>query len=238
MTTSQFQAIAVIPAAGVGARMGADVPKQYLSCLGKPLMWYVLNQMQQCDWITEIFVAISPEDGYWETHIGDQFSKVSCVAGGASRAESVLNALTEARQRHDSNIWTLVHDAARPCLFTHDLQAIRQALLSEAIDGVILADKIHDTVKLQTSDGQIASTVDRSKLWRAQTPQVFQLGALQSALQSADLATVTDEASAMESVSANIKLLQGDVRNIKVTQPQDLALVSLYLAQQSESKDT
>ena len=232
MTSSQFKAIAVIPAAGSGQRMGADIPKQYLTCLGKPLIWYALNQLQQCVWIERVYVSLSTDDSYWSSMIGDQFSKVVTVKGGATRAESVLNGLAEASLNHDPNIWTLVHDAARPCLFDHDLQGIKEALEAETCDGVILADKVHDTVKQQSSDQMIARTVDRTLLWRAQTPQVFQLTSMQSALVNADLSLVTDEASAMELVGANVQLLQGDQRNIKVTRPQDLSLVSLYLAQE------
>lgn len=239
MSSAQFPAIAVIPAAGVGQRMASNIPKQYLNCLGKPLIWYALKQMQQCDWIEHIFVSISSTDEYWQDEIGDTFAKVILVEGGASRAHSVLNGLNKALEYCNDNTWTLVHDAARPCLFDNDLEAIKQTLFSDEVDGLILADKVHDTVKSARDNELIDKTVDRSTLWRAQTPQVFPLGALQSALQKADLQLITDEASAMESVagsdSYNIKLLQGDPRNIKVTRPQDLSLVSLYLSEQKEN---
>ena len=234
MSSRHFPAIAVVPAAGVGKRMASDIPKQYLDCLGKPLIWHALNRMQQCDWINHIFVSLSSSDDYWPDEIGDCFSKVTLVDGGRSRAHSVLNGLTKACHSFTDDTWTLVHDAARPCLFAHDLQKIMQTLIANDVDGIILADKIHDTVKSATQQQDIATTVDRANLWRAQTPQVFRLGALRSALLDADLDAITDEASAMESLGLKIKLLQGDPRNIKVTRPQDLSLISLYLAHDKE----
>ena len=94
------QAIAIIPAAGIGQRMAADIPKQYLSCAGKPLIWHALNTFQQCPWVSDIYVSLSADDKFWPELIGEQFAKVTRVTGGASRAESVFNAISRASQNH------------------------------------------------------------------------------------------------------------------------------------------
>jgi 2-C-methyl-D-erythritol 4-phosphate cytidylyltransferase len=216
--------------------MGADIPKQYLSCAGKPLIWHALNTFQQCRWITEIFVALSAEDELFEELIGEQFDKVTRVLGGASRAESVLNALSEVSRTHPLNCWTMVHDAARPCLSASDIAQIAAYIESNPEQGMILADKVHDTVKQASDNDYIDATVDRSRLWRALTPQVFRLGDLKRALETGQLSDITDEASAMERAGYAPRLIQGDARNIKVTRQADLALAELFLKQlESES---
>jgi len=237
-TISPKQYIAIIPAAGVGQRMGADRPKQYLDCLEQPMIWHTLNRFQQCDWIEKIYVPISADDGYWAELMAGQLSKVEALIGGDSRAESVVQGLVAAQNQHQTDSWVLVHDAARPCLSVNDLERIHDCIESantESFDGLILADKVHDTVKKSDSNGCIQSTEDRSLLWRAQTPQVFQLGRLLEALQQADLQKVTDEASAVEMLGDKPLLLQGDSRNIKVTTAQDLTMAEIIIQQQEQS---
>ena len=230
MTSTELSAIAVIPAAGIGQRMASQIPKQYLTCAGKPIIWHSLMRLQSCHWISDIYVCLSPDDSYWETLIGEQFSKVTPLVGGASRAESVANGLAIASQSHPDDTWALVHDAARPCLFRDDLNQIKKVMESCSTDGFILADKINDTTKRTNSAGLIESTVDRSGLWRALTPQLFKLGQLSTALASHDLTSITDEASAMEHQGFSVNVIQGDRRNIKITQPDDLILAELYLS--------
>ena len=232
MSNSTFQqVIAIIPAAGVGARMAETIPKQYLKCAGKPVIWHSLNLMQRCHWISRIYVALSPNDPYWDDEIGSQFSKVEIVTGGESRAESVTNALSEAMKTQSDNIWAMVHDAARPCLSINDLELIENYLSDSPEYGMILADKLHDTIKQDDGNDHTEITVDRSHLWRALTPQVFRLGELSQAYDSDRLNEITDEASAMEMAGYKTRLVQGDARNIKVTRPADLVLADLYIGQ-------
>ncbi len=230
MTASEINAIAVIPAAGSGQRMAADIPKQYLHCHGKPILYYSLARLQSCDWISAIYVSLSQDDVHWETQLDGLFSKVVTVQGGASRAESVANGLNRALHDYPETTWALVHDAARPCLSQIDLATIYRELTSCQVDGLILADKVNDTVKRANEDDTINTTIDRTWLWRAQTPQVFQLGSLAGALKDLTLAEITDEASAMEQKGKRIKLVQGSLQNIKVTRPEDLHLAERYLS--------
>lgn len=227
--TFSAPAIAIIPAAGIGQRMGSDIPKQYLDCAGKPLIWHTLNRFQQCPWIDSIYVPLAENDPYWTVQIGNQFSKVITLIGGASRAESVLNGIEMALKTRPETSWALVHDAARPCLSSTDLEMLRKQLIKGAPDGLILADKIHDTVKLANASGEISQTVDRQLLWRAQTPQVFTLGQLHLALRASALEDITDEASSIEAMGKSPLLVQGSPTNIKVTTPDDLRLAELFL---------
>lgn len=230
MTTAELSAIAVIPAAGIGQRMGSDLPKQYLECNGRPLISYPLELFQACQWISVVYVSLAENDNYWAKLVDGKYSKVVTVEGGDTRAKSVANGLAKAQDDYPESTWVLVHDAARPCLFKQDMAILYDEMSNPDCDGFIFADKVNDTVKQVGESGSIEQTVDRSKLWRAQTPQVFKLGELAKALADLDLADITDEASAMEQTGASIKVVQGNPRNIKVTQPDDLAMAELYLS--------
>ncbi|NNJ73346.1 MAG: 2-C-methyl-D-erythritol 4-phosphate cytidylyltransferase [Enterobacterales bacterium] len=235
--TSDLAFVALIPAAGIGARMGSDVPKQYLDCAGKPLICHSLELFQEITWVSKIVVTLAANDIWWPELCADKYSKCHIAPGGDSRAESVRNglkAIAEDTCAEDKEIWVLVHDAARPCLSEADLVNLKKAILEQKSRqkyGVILADKIHDTVKKVNSEGRIVSTEDRQYLWRAQTPQVFELQALLTALDSVALESITDEASAMEQWGFQPQIIQGDATNIKVTTAKDLTLAELYLSQ-------
>lgn len=224
------QIIAVVPAAGIGSRMKADKPKQYLEIQGKTILEHTLHLLLSHEAIEHIVVAVSPEDRYCTQLEILKQDKITLVQGGETRADSVLNALAHIRSQKQDNqdIWVLVHDAARPCL---TLQDIDNLLLIEDIQGAILAIPVTDTVKRADSREQIQNTEDRSQLWLAQTPQFFQAellyGALLAAQENGSL--VTDEASAMELAGFRPHLVAGRRDNIKVTCPEDLALAQFYL---------
>lgn len=222
---------AVIPAAGVGARMQSQQPKQYLSLAGKTVLEHSMQPFLDSDAICGIAVAVSAGDPYWQTPDSDK--PLIVASGGAERADSVLNALAAIQPLAAGDSWVLVHDAARPCFAAAELDLICQKIANAELDcdGGILALPVADTLK-RGQGGSIDATVDRSNLWRALTPQFFPLAALSDALASAlkNGITVTDEASAMEASGASPALIEGQPRNIKITYPQDLALAELYLA--------
>lgn len=219
----------VIPAAGVGSRMQADRPKQYLPLAGKTVLEQTINKLAALPQSERIWVAVSKDDPYFA-----QLSlptKVIRVTGGAERADSVLAALKaiDASQYP----WTLVHDAARPLVALSDIvQLIAQC---EAKDtGGILACPVRDTMKRSVAaDGlsYVAETVPRQALWHALTPQLFPTLLLRQALSAALAAgvAVTDEASAMEWAGHPVLLVNGRADNLKITQPEDLALAQFYL---------
>jgi 2-C-methyl-D-erythritol 4-phosphate cytidylyltransferase len=222
---------AIVPAAGTGRRMAADVPKQYLPLQGSTVLEHTLNTLFVCEPIEGVVLALSADDGYWP-EIAPRFSgkNLACVVGGAERCHSVLNAVHHLRGFADLRDWVLVHDAARPCVRVDDVIVLIETLAEDACGG-LLGVPVADTMKHLGADGRVAGTVDRQDLWHAQTPQMFRLGPLQSALEQA-LAQgwlVTDEAAAMEMAGFRPCMVQGHADNIKITVPSDLALAEFYL---------
>jgi len=221
---------AVVPAAGVGKRMQADKPKQYLTLSGKTVIEHTLHRLLDASVFSAVAVAISEQDPYWPELTVSRHPDVITAAGGKERADSVLSALKALTQAHEQD-WVMVHDAARPCLTTMDILALLQNLEHDAIGG-ILAVPSHDTLK-SVEAGEITGSVDRNKVWRALTPQMFRFGLLRDALQQAEgNAAVTDEASALELKGLKPKIVEGRVDNIKITRPEDLALAQFYMEQQ------
>lgn len=221
--------IALIPAAGIGARFGADKPKQYVEIGGKTVLEHTVCIFQNHPSIDMTVVAVSPEDvladGFQTAFAGVEVWK----NGGQTRAETVRNGVEKLLETglaaETDNI--LVHDAARCCLPSEALtRLIEQA--GNAAEGGILAIPVADTLK-RGEGGEISATVDRSGLWQAQTPQLFRTGLLYRALAAENLDGITDEASAVEKLGVRPLLIQGDARNLKLTQPQDERLVRLLL---------
>ncbi|HHF4025952.1 2-C-methyl-D-erythritol 4-phosphate cytidylyltransferase [Haemophilus influenzae] len=215
--------IAVLPAAGVGSRMQADKPKQYLTLLGKTLLEHTLDVMLSYPAVSKIILAVSKDDPYISTLSLDP--KIQLVEGGTTRAESVLNGLNAIAEK---NAWVLVHDAARPCLQHADIDKL---LAIEDEQGAILAIPVTDTIKRSDNQQCIVKTEDRSQLWQAMTPQFFPVDILRDALSTGiqQGANITDEASAMELAGFRPHLVAGRSDNLKVTRPEDLALAEFYL---------
>jgi 2-C-methyl-D-erythritol 4-phosphate cytidylyltransferase len=222
---------AVVPAAGVGKRMNADRPKQYLQLAGKTVIEHTLLHLLNAEVFTAIAVAISEEDSYWPELEVSAREQIITAEGGKERADSVLSALKSIRGMASDNDWVLVHDAARPCITTADIRYLIDSLVNDEVGG-ILALPSHDTLK-HVQGNSIAGTLDRSHIWRALTPQMFRYGLLKSALQAAEgNPAVTDEASALELQGLQPKIVEGRPDNIKITRPEDLALAQFYLEQQ------
>lgn len=225
---------AVVPAAGVGKRMNAARPKQYLPLLGKTVIEQTLQRLLQGDIFSAISVAISAEDPYWPDLPISKHEKIITAAGGKERADSVLSALQAIRGVADDSDWVLVHDAARPCLTVSDIHLLIDRLMDEPVGG-ILALASHDTLK-NVQGNSIINTLDRKLIFRALTPQMFRYGMLKQALeQSQGNPTVTDEASALELQGMQPKIVEGRPDNIKITRPEDLALAQFYLEQQAHA---
>ncbi len=232
MTTTKFWGI--VPAAGVGKRMNADRPKQYLQLSNtQTVIEHTLTRLIDAQVFEKIVVAISDGDPYWDVPIS-KHEKIIRAAGGQERADSVLNALAQIENQASENDWVLVHDAARPCITTEDIEKLIFELKDDEIGG-ILALSSHDTLK--DVDGvQILSTHDRNRIWRALTPQMFRYGALKNALQiHQGNNAITDEASALEMQGFSPKIVEGRSDNIKITRPEDLALAQFYLSQQTKA---
>jgi 2-C-methyl-D-erythritol 4-phosphate cytidylyltransferase len=207
--------VGIVPAGGSGERLGADRPKAFVVCAGRPLLEWSLSVLREaCD-----RVVVAAPEGYDE---GDDF-----VRGGDSRSASVRNALAAAPEATVA----VVHDAARP-LVTRELVERCLGALEPGIDGAIAAVPMTDTVKEAASDGRVVRTIDRSALWAIQTPQVFKADVLRAALErdAAALAAATDDAALVEDAGGVVRVVEAFPENIKVTRESDLRIVEALLA--------
>ncbi|CAM3709890.1 2-C-methyl-D-erythritol 4-phosphate cytidylyltransferase [Rheinheimera salexigens] len=221
-------AIAVIvPAAGIGKRMQAERPKQYLVLHNKTILEHSLARLQQVPTLSKIWLALAEDDPYFADINFDQ-SQIVTTKGGTERMHSVLNALQQIEPYKYP--WVLVHDAARPVVRQADIELLIERCITTG-DGGVLACRVRDTMK--RGELTVAHTVSREHLWHALTPQLFPTALLKAALEDAIQAGVyvTDEASAMEWAGHPVLLVEGHSDNIKITQPTDLALAAFYLEQ-------
>lgn len=228
---------AVVPAAGIGTRMQSDTPKQYLRIGGRCILDYVLDSFCEHPRIAGVMVALAPHDDWWAKLERAGHAKVMQAPGGVERCHSVLNALHALGKQAAATDWVLVHDAARPCLQAADIDRLIDSVVEQGRGG-ILATPVRDTMKRSDTTNTISETVERAGLWHALTPQMFRLGELKTAIESAlekDI-LVTDEAQAMELTGVQPSLVEGNPGNIKVTLPRDLKLAELFLSEREEKQ--
>lgn len=219
----------VIPAAGIGARMQADRPKQYLQVAGKSILEHTLQVFLGYPGLRGIVLSLAVHDEWWPQSELCGHPAIRVVEGGKERADSVLNAL-RALQASGAGAqdWVLVHDAARPLLSRRDLGELLRLLKDDEVGG-LLAVPARDTLKRTDADRRVAATLPRQEVWHALTPQMFRLETLSQALELAlqQAVAVTDEASAMEHAGHAPRLVQGSSLNFKITTPEDLQLFTL-----------
>ena len=231
MTTSK--SIALIPAAGMGRRMGASINKQYLTLNGIPIVARTISLFERSSLIDCIYLVIPLEEiPYCREHIVEAygFSKIAAIVpGGKERQNSVLNGLKAMRERVSDNDIVLVHDGVRPLVtetILHD-----SITIASRHDGAVVAVPVKDTIKT-VRNGIIRDTPPREMLWQAQTPQTFRFGKIFPAHLSAesDGFCGTDDASLIERSGGKIHIVQGDYRNIKITTPEDIVLAESFLS--------
>ncbi|WP_406732028.1 2-C-methyl-D-erythritol 4-phosphate cytidylyltransferase [Vibrio scophthalmi] len=221
--------VAIVPAAGVGGRMKAGKPKQYLTIGQQTVLEHTVEKLLAHPAVGIVVVAITDGDPYFPELSIATHPRVMRVSGGKERADSVLSALQYV-QAHQLGEWAMVHDAARPCVRVEDLNTLISVSQTHDV-GAILASPVRDTMKRSNQNGDIDHTVDREALWHALTPQMFKTEPLTRILSDALAAgaMITDEASAFEWAGLQPALVQGYADNIKITQPEDLALAEFYL---------
>ena len=208
-------AVALLVAAGSGERLGADRPKAFVVLAGRPMYEWSLDALRAAN-LDEVVVALPP---------GHELDGLTWVTGGATRSESVRNALRAASR--DDHV--VVHDAARPLaepeLFRRCLDAL------DGADAAIAAARVADTIKEAGPDGRVERTLDRSRLWAVQTPQAFRRGALEAALDVEEevLARATDDAWLVERAGGTVRVIEGPPSNFKVTTAHDLEVAELLL---------
>lgn len=214
--------VALVPAAGGGSRFGGSLPKQYQLVCGQPMIYRTVARLIECASINAVFVILSRDDRWWNSEdahgLGPKLQTLRC--GGATRAESVLNALTCIATDFDASDWVLVHDAARPLIRPTAIDALIREVGDDPAGG-LLAFPAADTMKRADDEQRVTATESRAMLWHAQTPQMFPLALLLGALQEAP-PDITDDAQAIERLGLKPRLVLGHRDNVKITFPEDL----------------
>ena len=233
---------AVLPAAGIGRRMGSTIPKQYLCLDGAPLILHALRRLSAVDEIQKIIVVIHPEDSRWaklQESIAEEFeNRIITVMGGDERYQSVLNGLNALTDLADNDDWVLVHDAVRPCVRTSDIENLISKVSLHPVGG-LLGSAVDNTLKKVGADLTVIETVDRESYWNALTPQMFRFAQLKESIECvvASGEQVTDEAAAMEVAGFKPIMVAGSKDNIKITVESDLVLASQILKNQASDNE-
>lgn len=221
----------VVPASGIGQRMNSTIPKQYIILEnGLTILDQCLNTILSNELISGFIVALDKKDSHFKS---SDFAKdpklISIATGGKERFNSVLNALNALDQNAKPNDWVLVHDAVRPCIRKEDINKLIEEVADDKVGG-ILANRIVDTVK-QKNNGGLVSTIDRQKLYIAQTPQMFRYAILKDSIEKAIKSNmhITDESEALESLNYSIRIVEGSSSNIKITTQEDIHLANYFL---------
>lgn len=227
-----FKTFALIPAAGIGKRMGVSINKQYLQLGDVPIVARTISIFEQAPFIDGIFLVIPEEEiPFCREHVVEArgFRKVlEIIPGGKERQNSVMNGLNALQRLARKDDVVLIHDGVRPF--------ITQSLLRESIaaalnnDGALVAVPVKDTIKTVRS-GIVVDTPFRDLLWQAQTPQSFRFNIIHSAHLNAEREGFmgTDDASLVEHQGGSVRIVLGDYRNIKITTPEDLVLAEAFL---------
>ena len=224
----------VIPAAGIGKRMGSDIPKQYVSVRGKTVIEHTIDNFISRKEIQNICISISESDNYWSTLPISKNKKIITTVGGNERYESVYNGLRALQDKANDDDWVLVHDAVRPCLKKSIIDRLITDISSHDVGG-ILALPCFETMKRVNNNKQVEETINREIIWRAQTPQIFKYKKLLLAIEKAinENILITDEAMAMELSNYKPIVIMGDEKNIKITHKDDLKHLELFLEEAS-----
>jgi len=224
----------IVPAAGVGKRMRASCPKQYLTINKMTVIEHTVNRLLSCPEVDKVVIALGANDEYFTGTGLANNPRVETVIGGQERVDSVLAGLKALEP--DKYTWALVHDAARPCVPVKD---IANLILScaESQCGGLLAMPVRDTMKRSKANNRVEKTVERDGLWHALTPQMYKVGELIAAIEQGlqKGVIITDESSAMEAAGLPSNLVAGSGKNIKITRPDDLALAEFILSKQQET---
>jgi len=234
MSTKVF---ALIPAAGMGKRMGASINKQYLHLGGRPIVARTVSVFERADCVDAIYLITPDEEiPYCREHVVEAggFRKIAAIVpGGKERQHSVMNGLRALSAVAGEDDVVLIHDGVRPFVTT---EMLREAIATaRSHDGALVAVPAKDTIKM-VRNGIVVATPDRDTLWQAQTPQAFRFGVIFRAHQAAERDNVlgTDDASLVERTGGSIHIVRGDYRNIKITTPEDIVLAEAFLSSKAK----
>ena len=224
----------MIPAAGNGSRFRGELPKQYWMLDGKPMLVHSIERLAASIPLQQVHVVVSPGDRWFDEVIGTTPGVTVLRCGGATRGETVRNALLALADAADDD-WILIHDAVRPCIDPASLMRLQQELLHDDVGG-LLALPMVGTLKRAGAEGRSVRSEPREGLWCAQTPQMFRYGVLRDALARPDAAHCTDEAQAVEAMGLQPRLVTGNPTNLKITYPEDLTLAAAIMSAQRHAR--
>ena len=225
--------VAIIPAAGSSTRYSGEVPKQFLRVDGRTVLELSIKPILDFSACLGVCILVPQDDQYHKALEIRDNPKIFLAEGGTTRINSVMEGIKFWLKSELSYDHILIHDAARPCLRSSDVQQLLDSIAGE-VDGVVLGSPCSDTIKEVSAKGSlILNTLDRSKLWRAFTPQIFRKEVLQkNALEENIAEEFTDEASLVEANGGKLKMVKGFEDNIKLTFPEDLGLIKSILSSQ------
>ena len=235
MTGAKYWAI--VPAAGSGQRFGSEVAKQFQPLGDHLVAQHSLSRLLAIPCIATIIVPCDTTSAYWQQIPATIDARVELVAGGSERVYSVLQGLKAIADRAASSDWVLVHDMARPCITSGDINKLIAELAGHSVGG-ILATSVSDTLKRVGADNDIQGTADRSLYRAAQTPQMFRYGLLVKALEAmlAEQQVPTDEAAAIEYIGEQAMIIEGRRDNIKITHREDLIIAQAIMGYQENEQ--
>lgn len=227
---------AIVPAAGLGQRMGKELPKQYLTVAGKAILERTIERLLSIKSITTIVVVLHKDDQHFEALANAKNPRVITTLGGQERCDSVLSALISLSDKVSNGDRVLVHDAARCCILPTCIEHLITTFKNDKVGG-LLGVPVSDTLKRVSNTNKAMQTLDRNTIWQAQTPQLFPYSLLKNSLEKAlaDQQKITDEASAMEYCGFQPQMVMGHYDNIKVTHPDDIAIASAIINHQNLS---
>lgn len=219
----------LIVAAGSGERMGANLPKQYISIGNQTLLELSLQPFLGVEEIQEVLVVLAAGDTQFSKLPIARHPKIRTVVGGKARCHSVLAGLNALCETADESDWVMVHDAARPNISTEDIYRLMNVVADHPVGG-LLGVPVADSLKKVNAAQAVEVDLPRDQVWRAFTPQCFRLGLLKQSLESAleEGELVSDEASAVSRMGVQPLMVEGRADNIKVTRPSDLQMLKAF----------
>lgn len=222
---------AIVPAAGVGSRMGADMPKQYLPLVDQTVIEHTLSKLLQVSAVQKIIVCLAAEDQIFHSLPCAKSERIITVEGGVTRGESVCNGLHWLVANGFEHAWALVHDAARPCVNPKRIEQLVHECAVQNTGGILAIPMANTLRRVDDQKFGKTETVSRENMWAAHTPQLFRVNELLNglAIASASATSITDEASAIEAAGGGVLIIEDESCNIKVTRPEDMLLASVIL---------
>jgi 2-C-methyl-D-erythritol 4-phosphate cytidylyltransferase len=228
-------ATALLAAAGAGGRLGAGTPKAFAEAGGRPLIAWCLAALEAAGTVDRVVIAYPPDHERAVEEIARAAAPslpVTLTAGGASRSHSVKNALAALEEPGE----VLVHDAARPLVTPELIDRCVEQLRKWGCDGVVAAARAVDTIKEADAGGRVIATLERSRLWAIQTPQVFGSDILRAALERGDLSRAYDDAQLVEWIGGDVRIVEAPRNNFKVTTQHDLRVAEWLLEERTRQR--